>query len=540
MATVLDLPLGFFNDHFGDLHMPVWRLIEGGTDHFALDHPFHVGHFLWPLIDEQHDKLDVVVVRRNAVGDLLQNHRLACARRRHNQAALTTAHRRHQIDNPRRQLVLRALQHQPLRREKWYQGLKRHHRLLALRRIAIDGLHFQHRKKTLFFPRLTDQADYRVTRSQGKTPDLRGTHVDVFGTRQITAVRAAQKAIAVAHHFNDATALHDAVLLSVVHPQDLKQQVMTAQRANALEIQLQSLLRQLTHVHRLQNMQIQQLIGAALDLLQQSLLVNVLINKRIAAKIALAAILVVVIAAILVVAILVVAIGVLVELLTLKIVALLFVVPEITIAAIPALLTLLTLGLLRLTLLTLILLRLALLALGLLLLALLTLLALGLLLLALLAMGLLRLALLALGLLRLALLALGLLLLGRGLSGHCRLLGRGLSGHCRLLGRGRLGRGRVGVVAILPGVSRRCRLCPSRLLGGSIVAGISIPQRCLFACFDADAQWFFFRLYSWDSQGPASAARSRGGGLVGIFSLGIRGAIFVLTCHIGLNSSNGR
>ncbi|NLE56638.1 MAG: hypothetical protein GX617_17005, partial [Lentisphaerae bacterium] len=239
-----------------------------------------------------------------------------------------------------------------------------------------------------------------------------------------------------------------------------------------------------------------------------------LINKRIAAKIALAAILVVIVA-ILVVAILVVAIGVLVELLTLKIVALLLVLTIITIAAIPALLTLLTLGLLRL----------ALLALGLLLLALLTLLAL----LALLALGLLWLALLALGLLWLALLALGLLLLGRGLSGHCR-----------LLGRGRLGRGRVGVVAILPGVSRRCRLCPSRLLGGSIVAGISIPQRCLFACFDADAQWFFFRLYSWDSQGPASAARSRGGGLVGIFSLGIRCAIFVLTCHIGLNSSNDR
>ncbi|MDD4538772.1 MAG: hypothetical protein PHT80_07120 [Lentisphaeria bacterium] len=313
---------------------------------------------------------------------------------------------------------------------------------------------------------------------------------------------------------------------------------MTAQCANALEIQLQRLLRQLTHVHRLQDIQIQQLFGAALDFLQQSLLVNVLINKRVTAKIALAAILVV---AILVVAILVVAIGVLIELLALEVISLLLVVTEITIAAIPALLTLgllrlalLTLGLLRLALLTLGLLRLALLPLGLLRLALLTL---GLLRLALRPLGLLRLALLTLGLLRLAL---GLLLLGRG-----RLLGRGLSGHCRLLGRGRLwlGRGRLlwrgltGVVAILPGVSWRRRLGTSRL-GGAIA--IAIPKRSLFPCFGADAQWFFFRLYSWDSQGPASAARSRGGGLVGIFSLGIRGAIFVLTCHSGLNSSNDR
>ena len=50
---MLDQALGLFDHHLGDLHVPRGRLVEGGTDHFALDRPLHVSDFFRPLIDQQ-------------------------------------------------------------------------------------------------------------------------------------------------------------------------------------------------------------------------------------------------------------------------------------------------------------------------------------------------------------------------------------------------------------------------------------------------------------------------------------------------------
>jgi hypothetical protein len=47
-----------------------------------------IGDFFRPLVDEQHDQVDLGVVPGDAVGDVLQQHRLAGARQRDDQAAL--------------------------------------------------------------------------------------------------------------------------------------------------------------------------------------------------------------------------------------------------------------------------------------------------------------------------------------------------------------------------------------------------------------------------------------------------------------------
>jgi probable HAF family extracellular repeat protein len=62
VLAVLDEPLGLLDDHLGDLHVALRRLVEGRRDHLAVDRSLHVGDLLGPLVDEQHDQVDLRVV----------------------------------------------------------------------------------------------------------------------------------------------------------------------------------------------------------------------------------------------------------------------------------------------------------------------------------------------------------------------------------------------------------------------------------------------------------------------------------------------
>ena len=62
--------------------------------------PLHVGHFLRPLVDQQHDHVGVGEVLQDGVGHLLQQDRLAGSRRADDQAPLPEADRRDHVDDP--------------------------------------------------------------------------------------------------------------------------------------------------------------------------------------------------------------------------------------------------------------------------------------------------------------------------------------------------------------------------------------------------------------------------------------------------------
>ncbi len=109
VALVLDEALGLLQHHFGDLHVTCRRFVEGGGDDLAFHAARHVGDFLRPLVDQQHDQEDFRVVGGDRGGDVLQHHRLAGARRRHDQGALAHADRRDQVDHPRRVVLGRTL-----------------------------------------------------------------------------------------------------------------------------------------------------------------------------------------------------------------------------------------------------------------------------------------------------------------------------------------------------------------------------------------------------------------------------------------------
>ena len=101
VALVLDQALGLFDHHFGDLHVAGGRLVEGRADDFALDRALHVGDFFRALVDEQHDQHDFRMIGGDRVGEGLQQHGLAGARRRDDQAALAFADRGQQIHHAR-------------------------------------------------------------------------------------------------------------------------------------------------------------------------------------------------------------------------------------------------------------------------------------------------------------------------------------------------------------------------------------------------------------------------------------------------------
>ena len=88
VLLVFDKPLCLLDDDLGDLDVPCRGLVEGRAYDLALDGAHHVRHLLGPLVDEQDDEVYLLVVLRQAVGDGLEEHRLARSRGRDDEPAL--------------------------------------------------------------------------------------------------------------------------------------------------------------------------------------------------------------------------------------------------------------------------------------------------------------------------------------------------------------------------------------------------------------------------------------------------------------------
>ena len=104
----LDQSLRLLDHHVGDLHVARRFLVERGADDLAAHFAVHVGHLLRTLVDQQHDERDLGVILGDRVGDLLQQDRLARARRRDDQAALSLADRRDEVHHAHAQVAVAA------------------------------------------------------------------------------------------------------------------------------------------------------------------------------------------------------------------------------------------------------------------------------------------------------------------------------------------------------------------------------------------------------------------------------------------------
>jgi hypothetical protein len=75
------------------LNVALSWLINGGTDHLPPHGALHSGYFFRACFNEEDHQPGLGMGGGDAVGHGLQEHRLACPRRRHNAAALPLARR---------------------------------------------------------------------------------------------------------------------------------------------------------------------------------------------------------------------------------------------------------------------------------------------------------------------------------------------------------------------------------------------------------------------------------------------------------------
>ena len=188
VAAGLDLALGDLEGHLGDVGVVLGRLVEGRADDLALDAAAHVGDFLGPLADEGDHQEDVRVVRADAVGDVLEQHRLAGLRRADDQGALALAERVDEVDQPLAEVLRVALEVDQLVRVDRGQVAEDGPAAGGLDVDAVDRVDAEHAPVLLGVARGADGAADAVADPEAEAADLAGADVDV--------VRAGQEAVA--------------------------------------------------------------------------------------------------------------------------------------------------------------------------------------------------------------------------------------------------------------------------------------------------------------------------------------------------------
>ena len=135
-----------------------------------------------------------------------------------------------------------------------------------VRVLEIDRVDLEQREIALAFLRAADLAFDRVAGPQREAPDLRRRHVDVVGAGEIVGVRRAQEAEAVLQHFDDALA-DDVGLLGGELLEDREHQLLLAQRARVLDLELFGKGQQLDRRFRLEVLQFHFSHGAGILLM---------------------------------------------------------------------------------------------------------------------------------------------------------------------------------------------------------------------------------------------------------------------------------
>ena len=177
------------------------------------------------------------MVLRDRLRDALQQHRLAGARRRDDQAALALADRRHQVEHASREQIGRRFEDEPLLRIERRQVLEEQLVARLVGRLEVDRFDLDQREVPLPFLGRPDLARDGVAGLQVELADLRRRDVDVVGARQVVVVGGAEEAEAVGQHLEHAFREDEAALLGL-RLEDLENQLLLAHAGRAGDVQV--------------------------------------------------------------------------------------------------------------------------------------------------------------------------------------------------------------------------------------------------------------------------------------------------------------
>ena len=174
------------------------------------------------------------------MGDVLQHHRLAGARRGDDQPALALAQRRDQVDDPGRQILLGRILDLDL---EALLGIERRQIVEIdavadlVRLVEIDRVDLEQGEIALALLGRADLPLDRIAGAQAEAAHLARAHIDVVRSGQIVRFRRAEKAEAVLQDLEHAIAEDGGVVLRQAL-QDGEHHVLPAQVAGVLDRQI--------------------------------------------------------------------------------------------------------------------------------------------------------------------------------------------------------------------------------------------------------------------------------------------------------------
>src|SRR6266851_5125048 len=195
------------------------------------------------------------MILRDAVRDVLQQHRLARARRRDDEAALALADGHHQIQYPRGQVLALGFERELRLRIERGEILEEDLLARAFRRLEVDGLDLDEREVPLAVLRRPDLAQHGVSRVKIEFPDLRRRDVDVVGAGQVVVVGRPEEAEAVGQRLEHALRKDQAALFGA-RLEDLEDELLFAHAGCARHLELLGDLRERPDAHVLERRQL--------------------------------------------------------------------------------------------------------------------------------------------------------------------------------------------------------------------------------------------------------------------------------------------
>ncbi len=203
VALVLHQAFGLLDHHVGHRHVAGGGLVECGGDDLTTHRTLHLGHLLGTFVDEEDDEVDVGVVGRDGVGEILEDHRLSRAGSGDDEAALPESQRGHHVEDPCRQVVLLRLEMQSAMRVERRQVVEQRLVLKGARRVEVDRLDSNESEIAFSLSGRTDETRDRVPRAKLEPPDLRRRDVDVVGPGQVARLWRSKKSVPLGRDLED-------------------------------------------------------------------------------------------------------------------------------------------------------------------------------------------------------------------------------------------------------------------------------------------------------------------------------------------------
>ena len=215
VASVLHLALRHLEHHLGDVHVVLRLLVEGRGEDHRLRVALHVRDFLGALVDEEDDEHRLGVVLRDGVGHLLEEHRLADARRRDDESALSEPDRRKEVDDARRELLGVGLEDDAPRRERGREVLEVDDARCDGRLLPVHGRDVAEAEEPVAVARVADRPLDDVAGPERMAADLLLGDEDVLRAREKVVLRGAQKAVSFADNLKAARGEHRAAVREI-------------------------------------------------------------------------------------------------------------------------------------------------------------------------------------------------------------------------------------------------------------------------------------------------------------------------------------